>query len=45
MPIANNLELRKYGLGDVILKAGEVPRGLYFVKKGMCRVGLDVTKY
>lgn len=44
MPIANNLELRTFSLGEVILKAGEVPKGLYFIKKGTCRVGLTVDK-
>ena len=44
MPIANNLELKKYSLGEVILKAGEVPKGLYFIKKGCCRVGLSVDR-
>ena len=44
LPITNNLISRKYKLGELILLAGEVPQGLYIVKKGYCKVGIDITK-
>ena len=41
LPIANTLKPKRFTLGQVILKAGDVPEGLYLVSRGMCKVGLD----
>jgi hypothetical protein len=30
---------RSYSFGEFILKEGEVPRGLYLIKAGQCKVG------
>jgi len=45
LPIANNLVEKKFKLGEFILNAGEVPTGLYLIKKGFCRVGLPEIKF
>ena len=39
--IAQNIIQRKYKLGEFILAAGETPEGLYLIKKGNCKIGLD----
>jgi hypothetical protein len=41
LPLANNLEVRKYKLGEYILKEGQAPKGLFIVTKGQCRVGSE----
>ena len=34
LPLANNLEVRRYRLGDYILREGQPPRGLVMVTRG-----------
>jgi len=34
LPLANNLEVRRYRLGDYILREGQPPKGLVMVTKG-----------
>ena len=34
----------KYKLGEQILLAGQVPKGLYIIKEGYCKVGIDVIR-
>ena len=41
LPLANNLEVRHYRLGDYILKEGQAPKGLFMVTKGQLRVGSE----
>jgi hypothetical protein len=41
LPIANTLKPKRFTLGQVILKQGQVPEGLYLVSQGCCKVGLD----
>ena len=41
LPITNNLVRKTFKLGEVILFAGEVPLGLYLIKSGFCKVGVD----
>ena len=41
LPITNNLVRKTYKLGEVILFKGEVPEGLYLVRSGVCKVGVD----
>ena len=41
LPITNNLIRKKFKLGEKIHHAGEVPQGLFIVKKGYCKVGID----
>lgn len=38
MPVACNLQSRTYSYGDYILKEGEIPKGLYIIKNGQCKV-------
>ena len=44
LPITSNLIKKKYKLGEQILLAGEVPKGLYIIKEGYCKVGIDVIR-
>ena len=44
LPITNNLIKKTFKLGEQILNMGEVPRGLFIVKKGYCKVGIDRIK-
>jgi CRP-like cAMP-binding protein len=39
LPLANSITPQKYKLGDYILKEGEVPKGLYLIYQGQCKVG------
>lgn len=39
LPLANSISYKKYSLGEYILKEGEVPKGLYMVMNGQCKVG------
>mmetsp|Transcript_30936 Transcript_30936/g.30418 ORF Transcript_30936/g.30418 Transcript_30936/m.30418 type:complete len:112 (-) Transcript_30936:969-1304(-) len=38
MPIAVNMLPVTYSYGEYIIKEGEVPKGLYIVKSGQCKV-------
>jgi len=38
--IANNLQVKKYKLGELICKDGEEPKGIFFIRKGSVLVGL-----
>ena len=44
LPITNNLVRKRFKLGEVILFKGEVPLGLYLIKSGFCKVGVDQLK-
>ena len=44
LPITNNLVRKRFKLGEVILFKGEVPLGLYLIKSGFCKVGVDQIK-
>ena len=44
LPITSNLIKKKYKLGEQILQAGEVPKGLYIIREGYCKVGIDVIR-
>lgn len=39
LPIANCVVQKKYGIGEYIIKEGDVPRGLYMIVRGQCIVG------
>ena len=39
MPLACNLLSKIYSFGEYILKEGEIPKGLYIIKSGQCKVG------
>ena len=41
LPIANSARWKRYALGQYILKQGEVPKGLYIIVKGQCKVGCE----
>lgn len=41
LPLANNLRVETYRLGEYILKEGEQPKGLYLIYKGQCKVGAE----
>jgi CRP-like cAMP-binding protein len=41
LPIAHNIVSKKFKLGQLLLKAGEIPEGLIIIKSGYCKVGLD----
>ena len=41
LPLAYNLEVQKYRLGEYILREGQAPRGLYIVSKGQLKVGSE----
>ena len=36
VPLASNIDVRKYTLGEYVLRAGEEPDGLYVIKQGEC---------
>mmetsp|Transcript_10836 Transcript_10836/g.8058 ORF Transcript_10836/g.8058 Transcript_10836/m.8058 type:complete len:92 (+) Transcript_10836:1308-1583(+) len=38
MPIAVNMLPVTYSFGEYIIKEGEIPKGLYIVKSGQCKV-------
>ena len=44
LPITNNLVRKRFKLGEIILFRGEVPQGLYLIKYGACKVGIDQIK-
>jgi CRP-like cAMP-binding protein len=37
--LSNGVEWKKYGLGEFIIKEGEIPKGLYMIVKGQCIAG------
>ena len=39
MPIACNMIPKSFSFGEFILKEGEIPKGLYLIKSGQCKVG------
>lgn len=41
LPLANNLEVRKFKLGEYILREGQEPKGLFIVTRGQLRVGSE----
>jgi CRP-like cAMP-binding protein len=41
VPLAGNIDQRKYGLGEFILWAGQEPEGLYILKSGECLAVLE----
>ena len=41
VPLATNIEVKTYQMGDVVLKSGEKPEGLYVIKSGECQVFTD----
>ena len=41
LPLANNLEVRRYRLGEYLLKEGQPPTGLFMVTRGQLRVGSE----
>ena len=41
LPIANNLEVKRYKYGEFILREGQAPKGLFMITKGQCRVGSE----
>lgn len=38
MPLACNLQSQYFSFGEYIIKEGEVPKGLYIIKSGQCKV-------
>ena len=36
LSLANNIVVKTYSYGEYILKAGDVPKGLYIISKGQC---------
>ena len=38
LPIASNIQVKRYRLGEYLVKAGELPEGLIIVKEGSCIV-------
>lgn len=36
IPIANNIQVMSFKLGQLICKDGVEPKGIYFVKRGSC---------
>lgn len=41
LPLANNLEVRRFKLGEFILREGSAPKGLFIVTKGQLKVGSE----
>jgi CRP-like cAMP-binding protein len=41
LPLANNLEVKRYKLGEYILREGQAPKGLFIVTKGQLKVGSE----
>ena len=39
MPIACNMLPKSFSFGEFILKEGDIPKGLYLIKSGQCKVG------
>eukprot|EP00347_Sterkiella_histriomuscorum_P011112 403373711 len=38
LPLASNIKVKKFKMGEIIVKAGELPEGLIIVKEGECLV-------
>lgn len=38
MPIACNMNIRMYSFGEYIVKEGQIPDGLYLMKKGQAKI-------
>lgn len=36
MPIASNMQQINFTYGDFLIKEGEIPKGLYIIKSGIC---------
>ena len=34
VPLATNIEIKKYQMGDIVLESGALPEGLYVIKSG-----------
>ena len=41
LPLANHLEVKRYKLGEYILREGQAPKGFFIITKGQCRVGSE----
>lgn len=37
MPLALNLQVKKFTYGEFLQREGEVPKGLFLIKSGICR--------
>jgi hypothetical protein len=38
LPLVSNLKVKKFKLGEYLVKAGNQPQGLIMIKKGVCMV-------
>lgn len=38
MTLANYIEIKKYNLGDIILREGDEPQYFYILQKGRCEI-------
>lgn len=38
LPLASNIQVKRYKMGEYIVKAGDLPDGLIIVKEGQCLV-------
>ena len=41
LPLANGVQWKKYSLGEYIIKEGDIPKGLYMLVSGQCKVGSE----
>lgn len=38
MPVACNIQIKTFSFGEYIVREGEIPKGLYLIKSGQCKV-------
>lgn len=38
MPIACNMNIYSFSFGEYVIKEGDIPKGLYLIKSGQCKV-------
>ena len=38
MPIACNMNVYTFSFGEYVIKEGDIPKGLYLIKSGQCKV-------
>ena len=42
VPLATNIEVSRFSMGEIILENGQKPQGLYVIKSGECHVFTDI---
>jgi len=44
LPIASNMQQVNFAYGDFLIKEGEIPRGLFLIKSGICHASKSLIR-